>query len=248
MSSNVLVSSFVPKLNACVDGSSRLFLDRMDKAMETRLDNISRSFAALTERLADPDVINDPKLLRQVMSERSKSEEIVMKYEEYRSSIEGYDGAKELFQESDGDAEMREMAREEMKDLEASVDQLKADIQILMLPTDPNDDRNVMIEIRAGTGGSEANIFAGDLLDVYRKFCQAQGWQATLVDTNVGDDGGYKSVTMDIKGDKVYSKMKWEAGVHRVQRVPATEVSGGFAIISIDIFPFKTLRCLLHAF
>lgn len=223
-----VVSAFLPIVSSRSKyhaNNSKLNLDRMDSAMESRLDNISRSFAAMTERLGDPDVLGDPKLLRQVMSERSKSEEIVTKFEEYRVCTEGYDGAKELFQESDGDAEMREMARDEMKELEGTIEQLMTDIQLLMLPTDPNDDRNVMLEIRAGTGGSEANIFAGDLLDVYRKFCQAQGWQANLVDTNVGDDGGYKSVTMDIKGDKVYSKMKWEAGVHRVQRVPATEVS-----------------------
>ena len=206
--------------------TTKLNFEKMDDAMVQRLENISRSFAALTERLGDPDVINDPKLLRQVMSERSKSEEIVGAFDEYQTCIGDYDGAKELFQESAGDEDMREMAREEMKDLEPKIENLMSRIQILMLPTDPNDDRNVMLEIRAGTGGSEANIFAGDLLDVYRKYCQANGWQATLIDTNTGDDGGYKSVTMDVKGDKVYSKLKWEAGVHRVQRVPATESQG----------------------
>lgn len=205
---------------------TKLNLEKMDDAMVQRLENISRSFAALTERLGDPDVINDPKLLRQVMSERSKSEEIVGAFDEYQTCIGDYDGAKELFQESAGDEDMREMAREEMKDLEPKIENLMSRIQILMLPTDPNDERNVMLEIRAGTGGSEANIFAGDLLDVYRKYCQANGWQATLIDTNTGDDGGYKSVTMDVKGDKVFSKLKWEAGVHRVQRVPATESQG----------------------
>ena len=225
-----VITAFVPQTKSVNDFSlrkgSKLFLERMDKAMESRLNNISRSFAALTERLGDPDVIGDPKLLRQVMSERANSEEIVQKYEEYTANIENYDGARELFEMSGDDAEMREMAREEMKEIEPVVEKLMSDIQILMLPTDPNDDRNVMLEIRAGTGGSEANIFAGDLYEVYRKYCQSQGWQCKLVETSVGDDGGYKNVAMDIRGDKVYSKMKWEAGVHRVQRVPATESQG----------------------
>ena len=190
------------------------------------MQSIKRSFNALTERLGDPDVLDDPRLLRQIMSERSKSEEIVTVYEQYCTDLENYEGAKELFQEAGDDADMREMAREEMKEMEPQIDEAIDKIRVLMLPTDPNDERNVMLEIRAGTGGSEANIFAGDLLDVYRKFCQSNGWQATLIDTNVGDDGGYKSVTLDVKGDKVYSKLKWEAGVHRVQRVPATESQG----------------------
>jgi len=121
---------------------------------------------------------------------------------------------------------MREMAREEIKAIEPQLEALEERITILLLPTDPNDDRNVMLEIRAGTGGSEASIFAGDLLDVYRKFIQDQGWQATMMDSSTGDDGGYKNVVLEVKGDSVYSKLKWEAGVHRVQRVPATETQG----------------------
>jgi len=120
----------------------------------------------------------------------------------------------------------KEMARTEMKEIEVQMNELEDKIQVLLLPVDPNDDRNVMLEIRAGTGGSEANIFAGDLLDVYRKFMTSQGWKVSIMDSSAGDDGGYKQVTLDVKGDMVYSKMKWEAGVHRVQRVPATESQG----------------------
>jgi len=136
------------------------------------------------------------------------------------------EGATELFQEAGDDPDMKEMAREEIKEIEPQMDELEERITILLLPKDPNDDRNVMLEIRAGTGGSEANIFAGDLLDVYRKFIQTEGWQATIIDESKGDDGGYKNVVLEVKGDSVYSKMKWEAGVHRVQRVPATETQG----------------------
>lgn len=160
------------------------------------------------------------------MSDRSKSEDVVNAYEEYVNLCEELEGAKELFQEAGDDVDMKEMAREEMKGIESRLEELESQIQVLLIPSDPNDDRNIMVEIRAGTGGSEANIFAGDLADVYKKYMAAQGWKVTEIDSSRGDDGGYKSITLDVKGDKVYSKMKWEAGVHRVQRVPATETQG----------------------
>jgi len=190
------------------------------------LSNIRRSYMALTERLGDPDVIADSNLLRQVMRDRSKSEDVVTAYEEYTRLSEELEGAKELFQEASDDPDLKEMARAEMKEIEPQLDELEKKITLLLLPKDPNDDRNVMVEIRAGTGGSEANIFAGNLLDVYKKYIAGQGWKSALIDYSTGDDGGYKSVTLDVKGDMVYSKMKWEAGVHRVQRVPATESQG----------------------
>jgi len=194
----------------------------LDDGMMARLEGIRRSYQALTERLGDPDVIADAKLLKQVMSDRAQSEDVALAFDEYAGLQEEHEGAKELLQDPD----MKEMAREEMKEIEARMTELEEKITILLLPKDPNDDRNVMLEIRAGTGGSEANIFAGDLLDVYRKYIQAQRWQATMIDYADGDDGGYKNVVLDIKGDSVYSKLKWEAGVHRVQRVPATESQG----------------------
>jgi len=194
--------------------------------MVNRLTGIKRSYDALTERLADPDVISDSNLLMKIMCDRSKSEEVVETFDIYTGLMEEFEGAEELFQEAGDDVDMKEMARAEMKDIEDQVDDLEAKIQILLLPVDPNDERNVMLEIRAGTGGSEANIFAGDLLDVYRKFMSNQGWKVSVMDSSTGDDGGYKAVTLDVKGDMVYSKMKWEAGVHRVQRVPATESQG----------------------
>ena len=198
----------------------------LDEGMMSRLEGIRRSYQALTERLADPDVIGDNNLLKQVMSDRAKSEEVVLAYEEYRQMLEDLEGAKELFQDAGDDPDMKEMAREEIKDLEPKLEEMEDRIKILLLPKDPNDDRNVMLEIRAGTGGSEASIFAGDLVDVYRKYISSQGCQSTMIDSSAGDDGGYKNVVLEIKGDMVYSKLKWEAGVHRVQRVPATESQG----------------------
>lgn len=198
----------------------------MDDSMKSRLDGIRRSYQALTERLGDPDVLEDSKLLQKVMSDRASSEEVVLAYDEYCGLVEELDGARELFQEAGDDAELKEMARSEIKEIEPQLEELEEKMKILLLPKDPNDDRNVMLEIRAGTGGSEASIFAGDLLDVYRKYIAANGWSATVIDESTGDDGGYKNVVLEVKGDKVYSKLKWEAGVHRVQRVPATESQG----------------------
>jgi peptide chain release factor 1 len=206
--------------------SKSTLLMAMDDAMTERLNGITRSYQALTERLGDPDVLSDSKLLMKIMSDRSKSEAVVLAFEEYSTLREEMDGAKELFQDAGDDPEMKEMAREEMKEIEVRMTELEEEIKVLLLPKDPNDDRNVMLEIRAGTGGSEANIFAGDLLDVYRKFISEQGWKSSTMDSSQGDDGGYKQITLEVKGDMVYSKLKWEAGVHRVQRVPATESQG----------------------
>jgi peptide chain release factor 1 len=201
-------------------------LNLMDASTESRLENIRRSYMALTERLADPDVLEDSGLLRKIMSDRAQSEDVVLAFEEYTRLKEELQGATELFQDAGDDPEMKEMARSEIKELESEMNILEKKITLLLLPKDPNDNRNVLLEIRAGTGGSEANIFAGDLLDVYRKFIQTQGWKSVEIESSPGDDGGYKSVTLDIKGESVYSKLKWEAGVHRVQRVPATESQG----------------------
>jgi len=198
----------------------------LDESMTGRLDGIKRSYNALTERLGDPDVLENSKLLQKVMCDRASSEEVITAYDEYCRLQEEMDGATELFQDAGDDPELKEMARAEMKEIEPQLERLEEEMKILLLPKDPNDERNVMVEIRAGTGGSEASIFAGDLVEVYRKYISSQGWQSQIIDSSIGDGGGYKNIVMEIKGDSVYSKMKWEAGVHRVQRVPATESQG----------------------
>ena len=132
----------------------------------------------------------------------------------------------ELFSESADDAEMREMAREEVKDLERRTKELDEQLKLLLLPSDPNDEKNVMFEIRAGTGGDEAAIWASDLLRLYTKYAESQGWQARVVSLSESDAGGCRDATIEVRGDSVYSKLKFEAGVHRVQRVPQTETQG----------------------
>ncbi|CAN0168628.1 unnamed protein product [Scytosiphon promiscuus] len=201
----------------------------LDDFVLDQLSGIDRTFNELTERLGDPDVLANPKLLMEVSQERSSAEEVVNCYAEYRKAAEDLVGAKEFFTESSGaggDAEMKEMAREEIRDLEEQIEGLEAKMKLLLLPTDPNDDRNVMLEIRAGTGGDEAALWAAELLGVYKKYAQEQGWNLKIIDTAQVEAGGYRTVIAEVNGEKVYSKLKYEAGVHRVQRVPATETQG----------------------
>jgi peptide chain release factor 1 len=197
----------------------------LEESMEGRLQNIQRSYQALTERLGDPDVISNASLLRKIMSDRASSQDVVQAYQQYGQCRQEYQQAKEMLE----DVELREMAREEIKELEQRMKELVQQIRLELLPKDANDERNVMLEIRAGTGGSEANLFCGDLLEVYRKYVNTQkGWQALVMDATPGDDGGYKNVVLQVQAasGNVYSKLKWEAGVHRVQRVPQTETQG----------------------
>lgn len=194
--------------------------------MQDKLKGIEQTFNQLTNSLADPDVLNDSKQLMKISKERSKLEEIVEAFQEYKSREADLTGAKELFSESAGDPEMREMARDEIDECETVMDELQEKLKILLLPTDPNDERNCMLEIRAGTGGDEAGIWAGDLVEVYKKYAQTQGWACALIEESAADMGGVKSCTLEVRGEAVYSKLKYEAGVHRVQRVPATETQG----------------------
>jgi len=194
--------------------------------METQLDEIARSFEELTARLADPDVVSDAAALRRIAQQRSKAEETVTTYDTYKRVTSELADSKALFEEATDDAELRELAREETRELEAQQSDLERELQVLLLPSDPNDERNVMLEIRAGAGGSEAGIWAGDLLKTYQAYASLQGWQTKIVEASPSDDGGYRGVTVEVAGDSVYSKLKFESGVHRVQRVPATESQG----------------------
>eukprot|EP00934_Nitzschia_sp_Nitz4_P005706 Nitzschia sp. Nitz4//scaffold45_size130396//79164//80094//NITZ4_003458-RA/size130396-augustus-gene-0.256-mRNA-1//-1//CDS//3329552425//5696//frame0 len=196
----------------------------LDEVLVTQLEAMRASSKALSQRLSDSDVVGDPLLLRKIMSERAQYEKVSTVYEEYMDYTKELRGAKELLAD-ESDPEMQEMAKSEVEAIESKMEKLEQDLRVLMLPTDPNDERNIMLEIRAGTGGSEASLFAGDLLDVYRKFIQAQGWTSTLVDES-REGTGFKNVILAVKGESVFSKLKWEAGVHRVQRVPATETQG----------------------
>jgi peptide chain release factor 1 len=200
-------------------------LHALDSFMVGRLDDMRRTFDELTARLADPDVLEDPQKMIQISQQRSDAEEVVNAYASYEEDTEELAGATEMFQEAD-DAEMKELAREEVKELEDRIKVTEERLALLLIPKDPMDEKNVMLEIRAGTGGGEAAIWAGDLVEAYTRYAKTQGWSCKPIDVSPGDDGGYRQYTMEVTGQSVYSKLKFESGVHRVQRVPATESQG----------------------
>jgi peptide chain release factor 1 len=193
--------------------------------LEDKLQAIEHTFHELTRRLADPDVVGDPTELQRVAKARASLEETVTVYERWRQAEQDLQGAKQLQRESN-DPEMRELAAQEIDELQRELGQLEEELKVLLLPKDPNDDKNIMLEIRAGTGGDEASLWAGDLLKIYSRYAEGQGWRVSLLSESVGEMGGYKEVILEIQGDRVYSHLKFESGVHRVQRVPATEASG----------------------
>ncbi|MEO1095406.1 MAG: peptide chain release factor 1 [Cyanobacteria bacterium J06638_28] len=191
-----------------------------------KLNSVTQTFQELTKRLADPDVARDPDEFQRIAKARSSLEETVNTYDTWKQMQDELVGAREIYRESSGDPDLREMASQEVDDLEQNLDSLEQRLKVLLLPKDPNDDKNIMLEIRAGTGGDEAGIWAGDLVRMYSRYAESQRWRVKLVSESVADMGGFKEAVLEIQGDSVYSKLKYEAGVHRVQRVPATEAGG----------------------
>jgi peptide chain release factor 1 len=191
-----------------------------------KLQSVEQTYKELTRRLADPDVTGNPGELHRLAKSRASLEETVNTYEIWQKSQEDLIGAKQIFKESAGDPELREMAALEVAELEEKIATLEDQLTILLLPRDPLDEKNIMLEIRAGTGGDEASIWAGDLVRLYSKYAETQNWKVSLLSESPADMGGFKEAILEIKGDNVYSKLKFEAGVHRVQRVPLTEASG----------------------
>ena len=198
----------------------------MDPFMTKKLEGIKRTFDGLTERLADPDMANDRKAMLTASRERSAMEPTVEAYIEYADWDRERQDLVEMDQDPDCDAEMKEMCRMELKELEEKMEAREEEIKVLLLPRDPNDDRNVMLEVRAGTGGDEAGIFAGELVNIYKKYAETSGWRVSTMEEQEADMGGVKTCILQITGEYVYSKLKYESGVHRVQRVPATESAG----------------------
>ena len=191
-----------------------------------KLKSVEQTYNELTLRLADPDVAKDPSEFQKLAKARSSLEEVVNCYVEWKNAQEELADAKEILKEAVGDLEMQEMAKVEVEDLEAKLESLENQMKIALLPRDPNDDKNIMLEIRAGTGGDEASIWAGDLVRMYSRYSENQSWKVSLLSESLADMGGFKEAILEIKGEQVYSKLKFEAGVHRVQRVPVTEAGG----------------------
>ncbi|WP_075983200.1 peptide chain release factor 1 [Bacillus massilinigeriensis] len=193
--------------------------------MFDRLQAVEDRYERLNELLSDPDIVNDPKKLREYSKEQSGIQETVQTYREYKEVRGQLQDAKAMLEEK-LDAEMRDMVKEEVSELEERIEELQDKLRILLIPKDPNDDKNVIMEIRGAAGGDEAALFAGDLFRMYSRFAESQGWKIEIIDSNTTGVGGYKEIIFMINGDAAYSKLKFENGAHRVQRVPETE-SGG---------------------
>ncbi|MBQ7193446.1 MAG: peptide chain release factor 1, partial [Synergistaceae bacterium] len=194
--------------------------------IEPKLQAIEKEYDDIGERLADPKIASDPKELQTLGKKRAQLEPVVLKYQEYKSAKKSIAEAKELLKA--GDSELEALARDEIAELEPKIESFTHDLTILLLPQDPNDEKSVIVEIRAGTGGDEATLFAADLFRMYVRFCERQRWKIEVIDssTNTAGIGGYKEIVFRIDSQGAYSKMKYESGVHRVQRVPVTEASG----------------------
>ncbi|MGD7049569.1 peptide chain release factor 1 [Rossellomorea marisflavi] len=193
--------------------------------MYDRLQAVEDRYDKLNELLSDPEIVNDPKKLREYSKEQSDIQATVEAYREYKELNQQYKDAKAMLEDK-LDADMREMVKEEVSELEEQITALEERLKILLIPKDPNDDKNVIMEVRGAAGGDEAALFAGDLYRMYSRFAESQGWKIEVMEANSTGVGGYKEIIFMINGNGAYSKMKYENGAHRVQRVPETE-SGG---------------------
>lgn len=194
-------------------------------SMYDRLDQVDNRYDELNELLSDPEVISDTDRFLKLSREEGELRETVGTYRKYKEVKGGIEETEEMLQES-LEADMEEMAREEREELLAEKARLEEELKILLLPRDENDKRNIIMEIRGAAGGDEAQLFAADLLDMYQRYADSQGWKTEILDTNSNGLGGYKEVTLMITGQNVYSKLKFENGAHRVQRIPQTESQG----------------------
>ena len=196
----------------------------MEEGMYQRLLAARKRLAEIDEELSNPDTVKDLKHFRDISRERANLDPQVAAFDKYQKNEEDYQAAMEM--SHDSDAELAEMGKEEMKRISAEQEQLEEELRQLLIPKDPNDDKNIIVEIRGAAGGDEANIFAGDLFRMYTRYAETQGWKIQMLDANSSEAGGFSQVSFMIKGKMVYSKLKFESGAHRVQRVPKTEASG----------------------
>ncbi len=193
--------------------------------MLNKLKVLEDKYKELSEKVSDPEIISDQPTWQKLMKENSELEPIVMKYREYRDVINVVNESKEIL-ENENDEDLRELAKMELSEAESQISQIEEELKILLLPKDPNDEKNVIVEIRGGAGGDEAALFAGDLLRMYSRYAERRNWKTSMMSSNETGVGGYKEVSFMIKGKGAYSRLKYESGVHRVQRIPTTE-SGG---------------------
>ncbi len=193
--------------------------------MIDKLEAIKKRFEEVSQLIVQPDAMSDMKQYAKLNKEYRDLEKIVNKYTEYSTTLDNLQGAKEVL-ETEKDEDFRGMAKQEIDDLSPLKEELEEELKFMLIPKDPNDSKNVILEIRAGTGGDEAAIFAGDLFKMYQQFAANQGWTFTVISVNEGSAGGFKEIVSSVEGEDVFAKLKFESGAHRVQRVPQTESQG----------------------
>lgn len=206
--------------------------------MLEKLEQIEKNYEELTAQISSPEIVSDMKVYAKTMKQHRTLGEIVEKYREVKRMQQELDEARELSDQADDD-EMREMAGTEIAAIEAKLPAAEEELKVLLLPKDPNDEKNVIVEIRAGTGGDEATLFAAEILRMYARYAEKQGWRMETLNISETGVGGIKEASVVIEGDRVYSKMRYESGVHRVQRVPATETAGRIhtSAITVAVLP-----------
>lgn len=193
--------------------------------MIDKLDEVEARFVEIERDLADPEVVRDPDRLRDLSREQHELEPIVRTYRRYKEAKRALEEAKQLL-EAEGDRELRELAEEEIRERETEIEELTQELKLLLLPKDPQDEKNAIVEIRAGTGGDEAGLFAGDLFRMYSRYAERKGWSIEIMSSHPQDIGGFKEIIFLVRGKNAYGTLKYESGVHRVQRVPVTEAGG----------------------
>ena len=206
--------------------------------MFDRLEDLVKRLEEVMEELSEPDVVNDQTRFRNLMKEQNELTPIVEKYNEYKDAKQTIEDSVEML-EAENDEEMREMLKEELSDAKAAEARCEEELKILLLPKDPNDDKNVIVEIRAGAGGDEAALFAAEIYRMYKSYAESIRWKTEFIDVNENGIGGFKEVSFMITGHGAYSRLKYESGVHRVQRIPATESGGRIhtSTITVAIMP-----------
>ena len=207
--------------------------------MFKKLEAVAEKYDELTRLLSDPGVASDHQQYQKYSKERSDIEDVVNHYRAYRNLLHQLRESEDITQDKKSDPELREMAEAELKELVPRIAQMEQDLRLMLVPKDPRDERNIFLEIRAGAGGDEAGLFAAELFRMYSRYAEKKRWKVTLLDMNTTGVGGAKEVIAQIQGKGVYSKLKYESGVHRVQRVPETEASGRIhtSTVTVAVLP-----------
>ncbi len=207
--------------------------------MFEKLSFIEERYNELSEQISDPAVIADQDKFRKLCKEQSDITPIVEKYREYKKLMQDMEDSEAMLSDSELDKELREMAEEEISECKKTLEKINDELKILLLPKDPNDDKNVIVEIRGGAGGDEAGLFAGDLFRMYSMYAEANRWKVDIMNSNATELGGYKEISFSIEGQGAYSRLKFESGVHRVQRIPSTESGGRIhtSTVTVAVLP-----------